>query len=200
MYFGHERVFEDQERQYLMPDGVSGSGIGANYDNLVERYLADEEIHWTHFLCMEDDMWARHDCLHILARRELDVVGANYSTNKGKPQRFTAMKDNETVLTYPESTGVEEVDYIAQGFTLIRREVFEAVERPRFPAGFNLHTDTYVSQDYVFSTKARDAGFKLYVDHDVSKLVSHEGPYKYTYEDALRDELEKRKQKEATHG
>ncbi len=41
--------------------------------------------------------------------------------------------------------------------------------------------------DYYFSEKARKFGYRVYVDHDVSRDVYHLGPHFYGYRDALRD-------------
>jgi hypothetical protein len=188
-YFASVRIFEDLDHQILRTDGMTGSGIAENYERMVSAYLADTEVRWTHFLSIEDDMSFSPDCLHILARRELDIVGANYSTNKGEPLRFTAAGVDCRTLTKEDSTGVEEVALIPQGFTLVAREVYERMPKPWFMMGYNPETGNYVYQDYCFSKRARDCGFKCYVDHDVSKRVIHHGPKEYTWEDALKHEL-----------
>jgi SAM-dependent methyltransferase len=196
-YYASVRVFEDQEQQNLRTDGIEGSGIGANYDAMIERYLADDKIHWTHFLSVEDDMGFAPDVLHQLLRRDVDIVGANYCCNKGSPLWFTARKGSETVLTTEESTGLEEVDLMPQGLTLVRREVYEKIKPPRFLTGWSPNSGKYVSQDYYFSEQAREAGYKLYVDHDVSKLIFHVGPKQYSYLDALADERREKPTKKA---
>lgn len=189
MYFAQVQVFKGVEKQNLCPDSVVGSGIAQNYENLVQKYLDATEIHWTHFLSIEDDMGFHPDCLHLLARRNLDIVGANYSVNKGSPLRFTASNISQRVITYDASSGVEEVELLCQGFTLVSRRVYESVAKPWFLEGYCNSNGNHVSQDYYFSEKARKAGFKIHVDHDVSKRVWHVGPRNYTWQDALRDEL-----------
>ena len=182
MYFAQVRVFEDVPVQGLIPYAVEGSGIAQNYENMVRKFMEDEAVHWTHFLSVEDDMMFPPDGLHQLLRHDVPVVGANYSTNKGNPLRFTAgyTTPGDRFLTRPESTGLEECGLLPQGFTLVKREVYEAITPPWYMAP---------NQDYYFSRQATEAGFKLYVDHDLSKRIRHIGPHLYTYEDALRDEL-----------
>jgi hypothetical protein len=191
-YFAQQRIYADEETQHLVTDGVEGSGIGANYERMIDKYLEDDRLRWTHFLSIEDDMGFAPDVLHLLASRRLDIVGANYSVNKGSPLRFTAQKGGKTVLTTEESTGVEEVDLLPQGLTLVRREVYETIPRPWYCQGWS-EENGHVTQDYVFSQRAREAGFSLHVDHDASKKLFHVGPRHYTYRDALADELEKRR-------
>ena len=187
-YFATVRVFDDQPRQNLRTDGIMGSGIGSNYDELIDKYLADDAIHWTHFLSIEDDMGFLPDSLHRLLRWDVDIVGANYSVNKGWPLWFTARKNGEDLQTTDDSEGLEEVDFLPQGFTVVKRVVYEKVLRPRFLNGYSEASGKYVSQDYVFCEAAKRAGFRLYVDHDVSKGVRHVGSRSYTYHDAVRSE------------
>ena len=188
MYFAQVQVFEGVTQQCLCPDSISGSGIAENYQRMVEKYLADKRIHWTHFLSIEDDMSFAPDCLHILARRQLPIVGANYSTNKGSPLRFTAARVKDRVLTTKRSKGVEQVSLLPQGFTLVAREVYETLPKPWFLMGYSEASGNYVYQDYYFSELAKKHGYKLYVDHDVSKRLGHVGPKTYDWKDALEHE------------
>lgn len=192
MYFAQVRVFPRSKRQNLTTDAVEGSGIAENYERMVSKHLADKRIRWTHFLSIEDDMGFAPDCLHMLARRKLPIVGANYATNKGSPIRFTAAGLKDRVLTTKESAGVEEVSLLPQGFTLVAREVYETLPRPWFLMGYSQASGNYVYQDYYFSEQAKKHGYKLYVDHDVSKRLHHVGPKNYTWEDALAHETELR--------
>ncbi|MFH0982036.1 MAG: hypothetical protein V2A79_10900 [Planctomycetota bacterium] len=185
MYFAQVRVFPDVPDQILRPDAVEGSGIAENYERMVSRFMADEETHWTHFLSIEDDMAFSPECLHMLASRRLPIVGANYSTNKGSPLRFTAAGSGERVFTTEKSTGVEEVSLLPQGFTLVAREVYDALPKPWYLMGYCPESGNYVYQDYYFSNEARKHGFKSYVDHDVSKLIYHVGPKNYSWRDVV---------------
>lgn len=188
-YFAQVRIFDDEPIQSLITDAVEGSGIAENYERMITKYLNDKDNHWTHFLSIEDDMTFSPDNLHRLARHKLPIVGGNYSTNKGHPVRFTSAGLKERVLTTRESTGLEEVSLLPQGFTLVAREVYETIPKPWYLMGYNPENGNYVYQDYYFSEQAKKAGYKLYIDHDVSKLLWHTGPKAYGYEDALTDEL-----------
>lgn len=193
MYFSQVRIFEDEMEQTLVPDSVEGSGIAENYERMVTKYLADKQVHWTHFLSVEDDMTFAPDCLHLLAKHKVPIVGANYSTNKGSPLRFTAAGLTERCMTTEDATGLEEVSLLPQGFTLVAREVYETLPKPWFLMGYNPESGNYVYQDYYFSEQARRHGFKLYVDHDVSKRLGHIGPKVYEWKDALKYEADLKK-------
>lgn len=183
MYYANVRVYEDCDVQHLITDSIEGSGIAANYQQMVERYLSDDRIYWTHFLSLEDDMIFPADTIHRLAKHGKRIVAANYSTNKGHPQRFTARAlGGGPLLTGRGSTGIEEAGRIPQGVTLVAREVYAALPKPWYATHM---------QDYYFSELAREHGFQLWVDHDLSKLVMHTGPHNYTYLDALGDEQQR---------
>src|SRR5512139_3641519 len=48
-YFAQVRVYPECEHQYLVTDSIIGSGIGANYETMVQKWL-DDERGWTHFI------------------------------------------------------------------------------------------------------------------------------------------------------
>lgn len=184
MYFSQARIFDDEPTQCFIPDSIEGSGIGANYEQMVLKRLEDKEIHWTHFLSVEDDMCFPHDALHRLAKWKVPIVGANYSTNKGEKQKFTSMGlNNQRCVTSEDSTGLEEVRILPQGFTLVAREVYEKLERPWYLSGYCTESGAHTFPDQYFSEKAAAAGFKLYVDHDISKEIIHVGVHNYTFRD-----------------
>lgn len=182
-YFAQVQVFEGVENQWLVPDAIEGSGIAANYHEMVKRYLKDD-AGWTHFLSVEDDMGFQPDVLHILARRDLPIVGCTYKTNKGWPIRWTALGiDKKPLGTDETKSGVEEAYVIPQGMTLVKREVFENTPRPWFMQGYNHETDSYThAQDYHFCLMAASAGYKCYIDHDASKKIWHVGTKNYRWD------------------
>lgn len=183
MFFSQERIFEDEENQWLAVDSIEGSGIGSNYHEMVKKWLKDDG-NWTHILSVEDDMGFEPDVLHIMARRKLPIVGCTYKTNKGWPIRWTAIGlDKQQLVTNENKTGIEEAYVIPQGITLIEREVFENTERPWFMQGYNHETDSYTHvQDYHFCMKASEAGYKCYIDHDASKKCWHIGVKNYRWD------------------
>lgn len=187
-YLFNNQIFPDRPQHFFM-DAAIGSEISGNYHFLVSRTLAvGGEKKFTHFLFIEDDMIFAPDCLTILARRNVDIVGANYSTTKGETKFMAIGLEGQECVTKEDSTGIEEVSLLPQGFTLVSRKVFETLEVPWFMNGYNPEADIYVSQDFYFSDKARKAGFKVYVDHDCSKKICHIGPKIYTWKDALEKE------------
>lgn len=177
-YFAQVRVWPEVAEQQLDFDEIEGSGIGANRDKIVQRFLARDEA--THLLFLDDDMLFTPDVLHTLARRRQPIVGCNYRMRQ-PPAPFVALNLDRTarVETTAGTTGLEPVTYTGFGVCLIERKVFEAVPMPRF---LHTYTDHYSTEDAPFFAKAREAGFTCYVDHDASKGVAHRGDFIYRWD------------------
>jgi hypothetical protein len=177
-YFAQVRAFPEAEEQQLDFDSIEGSGIGANRDKLVERFLAKEGA--THLCFVDDDMLFAPDTLHTLARKRQPIVGVNYRMRQ-VPAPFVALNLERTarVETTKDKSGLEPVTYTGFGFCLLERKVLEAVPVPRFLHTF---TDHYSTEDAPFFTKAAAAGFTCYVDHDASKGIAHRGDFIYRWD------------------
>ncbi len=68
------------------------------------------------------------------------------------------------------------------GMVLIKKEVFQKVEKPWF---WFEQTDKggTIGEDIYFCVKAFDKGFKTVLDHDLSKHIRHIGTYEYGWDD-----------------
>ena len=126
------------------------------------------------------------DALQILLSRKLPIVGVNATTRRF-PVLPTALDyDQETKdlvkVTSKDKTGLEEVLGLGFGMVLIRKEVFQKVEKPWF---WFEQTDKggTIGEDIYFCVKAFDKGFKTVLDHDLSKHIRHIGTYEYGWDD-----------------
>lgn len=164
-----------------------GPNISDNRERLVRRFLADPDK--THILWIDDDMVFKPDALYYMARRRHPIVGCNYAM-KGKRRGFTAMKKDMSgrIYTGKNSTGLEEALFMGFGFCLIERQVFEKMTPPRFPIQYIAETEEYTTEDTPFFVMAADLGYKVWVDQDASKHVTHLGDYGYTWEDIQEGE------------
>ena len=67
-------------------------------------------------------------------------------------------------VTFPkEYDDIEEKDGCGMHFTMIRRDVLEALEPPYFVTG----SETGAGEDYYFCQQAQKAGFKIHWDKSV---------------------------------
>jgi hypothetical protein len=87
-------------------------------------------------------------------------------------------------MTRPESTGLEEVRYLGLGVTLIETAAIKEIPEPWFDFewGHNEQAGWHIarSEDVYFFDKLREHGVKCYLDHDLSKHVTHLGEFAYT--------------------
>ena len=158
-----------------------GSLIVSSREEMVVSSLRDGA---THVLFLDSDMNFPEDALHRLFSRNEAFVAANY-VQRCLPTRPNAV----SVLgmakpTDEDSTGIEEVHSVGFGCCLIRTEVFDAMPRPWFDTYWFTNDDgetNFIGEDVYFCHKARHAGYKTYIDHDLSQNVTHIGTFEYTH-------------------
>ena len=183
MYYQHTPVMgRESEERYFSYHVVEGSMVGAARETFVDDILQMEKT--THLLFIDEDMGFREDCLNILLSRQMPFVSCNYRM-KVPPCYFTSRNkdDSEWIETKKESTSLEEATFTGFGFSLIERQVLEAVAKPRFANEYFDKHGTYSTEDRSFCVKAKAAGFPVYVDHKASKKVYHMGNYSYSWDD-----------------
>jgi hypothetical protein len=173
---GHE-----SEERGLTYDLLIGSVIITAREQLVEQALAGDA---THLLFIDDDMGFKSDCLNIALSRNAPIVIANYR-RKTPPWTFTARRGKDEIITRPVSPELEEASFGGFGFALIRRDVLEATKRPRFlnqyVEDYGTEKWQYTTEDFAFYEAARAAGFKVLVDHEISRRVWHVGEFAYDH-------------------
>jgi hypothetical protein len=140
----------------------------------------------THVLFIDSDMRFPHDMIERLLQHDLDIVATNCARRR-MPTGPTAQiyKDNgerELVYTMPESTGLQEVGSVGMGVMLIKANVFAKLAEPWFETPWRHDKRGYIGEDVFFCKKARDAGFKIWIDHDVSKEIGHIGMFEFKHD------------------
>jgi hypothetical protein len=155
----------------------SSSNLPEQRHELAKRALKLRNA--THILWVDSDMGFPPDSLHRLLAHDLDIVGANYP-RRVRPY-WSSASDLDGKVLDPSSVGLQEVGVIGFGLVLTKRCVFEAeYEMPLFA-----HHDEggYCTEDVAFCRKVRKTGFKVWVDHDLSRDVRHVGSLALTYDD-----------------
>jgi len=140
----------------------------------------------THVLFIDSDMRFPHDMIERLLEHDLDIVATNCARRR-MPTGPTAQiyKENgerELVYTMPETTGLQEVGSVGMGVMLIKANVFAALSEPWFETPWRHDKRGYIGEDVFFCKKARDAGFKIWIDHDVSKEIGHIGMFEFKHD------------------
>lgn len=125
------------------------------------------DAHASHILFIDNDMRFPPDTAQRLLSHKKDIVGINCPQTRA----------NKLALKTSKKKGLEKVKVIGFGVTLIRTEVFLKVQEPWFATPYD--GMRFVGEDLFFSRKAREAGYTIYVDHDLSKEIRHCGTYEY---------------------
>jgi hypothetical protein len=190
-----EMISHFHESKIKNPRKVKTFSVEGSILQDVRNLLVKHALAWkpTHLLLIDSDMKLPPDTIVRLLRHNQPIVGLNYVQRHvaAKPNASKAGygKDNR-VPTLSSSTGLQEVDHIGLGCVLIDARVFDYIQAP----AFEFHTikqyddegnvtDWHTKgEDVSFFEKCREAGFKVLIDHDVSKCVSHCGQYEYRHE------------------
>lgn len=168
---------------------VTGTYLHKARQTLAERAIAADA---DYILWLDSDMRFPKDALIRLLMHETAIVGCNYP-KRGLPPEFVAIKrvatkdgPGEVLKTFEDSKGLEEAEAIGFGCALMHADVFKSLPDPRGPGGRwfwfeeDEETGLHVGEDVYFARLARDRGWKIYVDHDLSKELAHVGQYEYT--------------------
>ena len=125
-------------------------------------------------------------CSHILLKHDLDIVATNCARRRmptgPTAQLYKENGERELVWTMPESTGLQEVGSVGMGVMLIKANVFAALAEPWFETPWRMDKRGYIGEDVFFCQKAAAAGFKIWIDHDVSKEIGHIGTFEFKHD------------------
>jgi hypothetical protein len=166
---------------------IASSYICQNRKLLVDIALANGG---QYVLFIDHDIEFPRDTLHRLLSRSKPVISANYRL-RGPNGQFIALSPNcrRRVRTQTDSSGVERCFHSGFGCTLISCQVFRKVPQPWFLIEYD-RLGFYTGEDHFFGRRLTEAGIPWYVDHDLSKLVSHWGEIGYGYNTQIVQPLE----------
>jgi GT2 family glycosyltransferase len=121
-------------------------------------------------LTLDSDMAPPADVLPRLLAREVDVVGVLYRGRQ--PPYGIHGRDLDGQVPAPPYTGLREVGWVAGGCVLIRRHVLEAMGQP-LREDVRDETGRLIGHDVWFCLRARELGFGVFADLDVSAETAH---------------------------
>lgn len=155
---------------------AKGSVIAENRNRAVDD-ARKFNVDWILFL--DSDMLFPPNTLRLLLSRGKDIVGATY-VKRALPYKVLGKPLAQTIRA---NTGVIEMAGLPAGCLLISMRVFDQLKRPYFrtpaieeAAGV---PSSLQGEDYYFCEVARAAGFKIWMDVDLSKAVGHIGQFVY---------------------
>jgi len=142
--------------------------LDVSRNRLVERAL---DLGATHVLFLDADMTFPPGMAPKLFDVGADISAALYFKKSPPHQPVASLFNHPTdeqlmnPIDLPEATGPVDCDVVGMGATLVRREVFESMDRPWF--AYEVYRPTgemSVTEDVIFCRKARDAGFRIACD------------------------------------
>jgi len=159
-------------------------------------------------LSIDSDIWfPTEDAFRIcemVGSGKYDIMGALYMVRSlHRPQPAQLFGDKKQLMFQPGEEPVP-VRYLATGFMAVSRKVFEKLaetlplchkgEYWEFWPFFMPFTwpderfeNIYLSEDYAFCQRARDAGFEVWLDPTIR--LGHQGDYQYRLENMIQTEL-----------
>jgi hypothetical protein len=133
-----------------------------------------------HIFFLDSDVHPPKDAIARLRGHGLQIVSALYARRQRPPRNQMLRKQGSTLVPieegmYPPGSLVE-CDAIGLGCLLVQTEVMRKIGAPWFQ-----WTEGYliggVSEDFAFSAKAKDAGFRIFVDTSI--VCKHSGLIKW---------------------
>jgi hypothetical protein len=193
-----EQSLRELERKgFAVRRHASAAAIDRMRCDMATTALADG---FEHLMWIDSDISFAPAAVEQLLGHELPVVAALYP-KKGQRSFAVYFEDGTRQLQIGQGGGLLDVKYVGTGFLLTHRMVYDDVRRtfglPTCNTKWNQPTIPfflpmivpdgadgywYLSEDFAFCERARQAGHKISVDTTIR--LGHIGKYAYQWEDA----------------
>ena len=168
--------------QIAIMEDQSGS-ITMARNNLVRRSM---QMQATHLLMVDSDMvFPPFGLLQLcnsltLLQKSGEKVAAVCATYPKRVQPYELLGETVEPLKVGDS-GLKEAVFVPSGFMLFDLKAFNDIERPWFAETYQTwavreeNIDGVVGEDVYFCLRAKDAGYKVFIDLEVTKRMGHLG-------------------------
>lgn len=156
--------------QHVLAFCKAESSLVTTARNHAVRMARENGAEWILFL--DGDMIFPPDTYLRLIAHNKDIVGATYRRRYGSHDIL-----GSPMVAGDYKTGLIEALGLPTGCLLIKTSVFDKFDTPYFRLGFVEGQDMTVSEDYIFSMMAREKGFQLWLDVDLSAQLGHIGSH-----------------------
>lgn len=159
----------------LILNNAKGASLAMNRNDLCQKAL---DHNCDYILFCDDDMRVPMGTLMFFLKRQVDIIAANCARREFPPSPTAKGFDDMMVYTRAASTGVEKVKSVGTGIMMIHTSVFKDLPKPWFQED----ALNRIGEDVWFCNTARNAGYDIFIDHDVSKDVIHIGEFEYCHQ------------------
>ena len=129
-----------------------------------------QDINASHIFFLDSDMVFPPDVLNTLASHHKPIVAGTY-VKRYPPHEILG---NALPAGVPQGP-LHLMSTIPLGCCLISMKVFEALPRPYFAYIQGVDQSTSMSEDTYFCNAARNAGFQIYLDRELTQRLGHIG-------------------------
>ena len=159
-----------------------GSVITIARRNLTDIFLKSD---FDYAFWIDSDMKFPIDTPIRLLKRGVPLVGANYRRRRFPNPGFTGMMGNPgqftELVTDDNSPDMQEVDVLPHGCVMVHRSVYEKVPQPHYLQEYVTDLNLEIGEDIYFCRKAKEAGFQVWCDHELSREIAHIGIFHFNY-------------------
>lgn len=152
----------------------------------------------THVLFIDSDQYFPGDLCHRLAGHGKRVIGCNIATKaqtKSVPTARARPQPGEWwgghIIDSRGKTGIEQVWRLGFGVMLIDLEVFKDVPLPWFNQEWKPEFNEFLGEDWFFCELMEKRGVPIWVDHEASMHIGHNGNWTYTLDGCVPPEEKK---------
>jgi len=183
VYCSAALFFEQEAREVLFVDKRTSNLPRSRQECLEDALMQD----CTHALFIDTDQTFPMDTAHRLLRWKKPVVACNIPL-KIHPSYPTARARGPGPFGMPiysngpqNKVGLEKVWRVGAGIMLIDLSIMAKIEKPWFEIRYSDKHAQFVGEDWYFVKKVEDAGFDVFIDHELSRFVGHVGNFQFTH-------------------
>jgi hypothetical protein len=160
-----------------------GSVITIARRNLVDIFMKSD---FSHIFWVDSDMKFPIDAPMRLLARNKDIVGANYRRRRFPNPNFTGMNGKNGQYTEFQTTdnspAMEMCDVLPHGLVMVKRQVYERIPQPHYLQEFIQEYNLEIGEDIFFCQKAKESGFEVWCDQELSRETAHIGIFHFNYD------------------
>lgn len=183
VYCASQLFFEGSPLEVLLIDKRTSNLPRSRQECLEDALMQD----CTHALFLDTDQVFPMDTAHRLLRWQKEVVACNIPL-KTVPSYPTARSRSASPFGAPiysngnpPPSGIQKVWRVGSGVMLIDLSIMTKIAKPWFEIRYSDKHAQFVGEDWYFCKKAEDAGYDIYIDHELSRFIGHVGALQYVH-------------------